>query len=185
MGEREPIPLGYATEVTAHEGRTCPSAGVVFLLVGVMVLAGVGLQSLFSSPRSDNRRTGCAANLSAIGRSCLVYAESNNGHLPVSSDVLTYGGPRAYIQPRQQFCPACGGAYIYVPGHTNTSDPRHIVAYEPLGYHQGSGANVLRLDGSVKWLTPKAYAEAMEDVRKHLLAISNLPPHLVGPYTPE
>jgi prepilin-type processing-associated H-X9-DG protein len=120
-------------------------------------------------------RTACAANLSSIGRSCLLYAEGAQGVLPPSLDVLTYGGRYAYVQPKQLGCPACGGTYIYVPGYTNRDDPTGVLAYEPLSYHGGKGANVLRLDGSVKWVAPKDHEQAMNQVEDHLLTISARP----------
>jgi prepilin-type processing-associated H-X9-DG protein len=139
----------------SHGNRLCPG---LFNLV---------------SPR-EHPRVRCAANLSAIGGSCLTYAEANGGSLPVSLDVLTYG-KRAYLQPKQLFCQVCDGAFIYVPGHTNQGDPTEILAYEPLSYHKGEGGNVLRLDGSVKWRSGKDYDEAMARVKAHLRSIPNLP----------
>lgn len=170
MSQQEPVELGYATK---ESPRKTHHLSVWRWVVGFAVIVCVVAYLIRPRPREHLPRMYCAANLNSIGRSCLTYAEANGGSLPVSLDVLTSGGRRAYLQPKQLFCQACGGAFIYVPGHTNQGDPTKILACEPLSYHKGEGGNVLRLDGSVRWRTGKDYDEAMARVEAHLRSISN------------
>ena len=79
------------------------------LLLIVALLASLVPQA---SVRGPTRRTACSANLKAIAVACLVYAESHSGQLPPSLGVLM-GGPRAFLVPKQLFCPDGGRPYVY------------------------------------------------------------------------
>jgi prepilin-type processing-associated H-X9-DG protein len=65
--------------------------------------------------------------------------------------MLTQGGPRAYLQPKQLVCPSGGGGYVYIPGQRNVLDPRNVVVFELPSNHKGEGGNVGWLDGHTSW----------------------------------
>jgi len=158
----EPTELGYATSAAMRERKPLlrwwvPLLGVAGFVGAILIVNRLTIRS------NTPPRVVCAANLGHIGRSCWTYAESSNGMMPSSLDLLTQGGRRALCLPKQLVCLTCGRKYDYIPGRTIHDDPRTVLAYEPLSNHGGTGANVLRVDGSVKWMGKNEYDKVMAE----------------------
>lgn len=147
--EQKPTLLEYASAGQPSRAHAHWKYTLVLLFAGALVVAAM-LRADSGRARGISRRTACGANLKAIATSCLVYSEANKRRLPASLDVLTSGGSRAFLQPKQLVCPTTGKPYIYVRNLTNDDDPRRVVAYEPLGNH-ANGGHIAFLDGHVRW----------------------------------
>ena len=159
----EPTELGYATSAAMPARKPLVRWWVPLLGVVAGVAGSILIANWLNARNGTPPRVMCAANLGHIGTSCVTYAESNHGKMPTSLDLLTQGGRRALCLPKQIICPTCGRKFDYIPGRTIYDDPRTVLAYEPLGNHGGTGANVLRVDGSVKWMKKQEYEKVMAD----------------------
>ncbi len=113
-------------------------------------------------------RAKCAANLSAIGRVCLLYCMDHTNDWPTSlQDITEYcDNPKVFV------CPATGnkpGALSNVPDWTDytllpmvNTIPASVLAYCPPENHEGKGGNVVFADGSIEWFDPQEFRRVIE-----------------------
>ena len=173
--DNEPRTLDYAPAVK-RSGRIATWLGYL----GPVLIAGLCFILLIPSLDSRRRRmpayrTICASNLGQIGRACHFYAQEHRGGLPPSLGVLLEGGSRAYLTKTQLICPKSQKPYIYIPGHRDANDPRNVIAYEPISYHNGQGGNMAFLDGHAKWCQAGSHAEQLKITRERMARAASQP----------
>lgn len=97
--------------------------------------------------------TACAANLRNLGKALQLYAAMHDGKFPASLDDLV----KQRMVPNNSMlkCPSSDGKpYVYTPPKTMHAPPATIIARDADPVHRGK-VNVLRLDGSVRPLSPE------------------------------
>jgi len=102
-------------------------------------------------------RIKCANNLRQISLALHNYAADNNSIFPATLEALYPN----YITNEMAFdCPAAKEIgtkdmpdYIYTTGLTENSGLKDIIVQDKSGSHKKAGRNVLRVDGSVEWIT--------------------------------
>jgi hypothetical protein len=119
--------------------------------------------------------TKCQSNLRTVGMATQLYANDRGGILPAKFDELIAHadiGPEFFVCPHSHDSKATGAttrqlladfakprrcSYVYLgAGLSNsTRTPKHVLAYEPIGNHDSTGANFLMGDGTVLWLDEK------------------------------
>jgi len=155
--------------------RILALAGSAVVLVGI---AAVGLYLRYGGGEGGGDRKTCEANLQTIGQACVRYADSHQGSLPPSLEVLLQAAGSEPLKPEQLTCPNAekkgrGGKYVYVPGHRKTDDRNSIIAYEPMGNHKKKpGGHVLFLSGTVSWLDAKQHDAAVTPLKARQKAAS-------------
>jgi hypothetical protein len=178
LDEQKPIPLTYASQESAGRSTGFPW-GSAFCL-------GVCLALVFLILGSPTRRGGhvrpsvvCGTNLHAIGRACAFYGVESRGQLPPDLQFLaTQVGPgasRPLVEAEHLVCPVSKRPYFYLTGLSPNGRPTDVIAYEPLWYHQGKGANVLLRDGSVRWLSPERYKAVLAGIEVYRSVPSTRP----------
>lgn len=114
----------------------------------------------------------CASNMKQIALALYLYATEHTGKFPDDLPTLSL---HSDLSPSVFVCPASNDVYpnpahpaeqnaadLTKPGHcsylyfgkglTQPVDPKRVVLIEALENHVGTGANVLRGDGTVEWL---------------------------------
>lgn len=135
------------------------AGGPIVALGGPLIL----LPAL-SRARELAKRTLCSANLRGTGMAMYIYASDNSGDFPGDICTLVQTGE---VSPRQLMCPSAGDwqSYYYVPGYGDNTPGNQIIMYEDPRNHQGEGGNVLRLDGSTRFVQSPAYDELIEAIK--------------------
>ncbi len=113
-----------------------------------------------------------ASNLRQIGLSCIMYAEDNDGKLPVSLDdpkLLEYLGDSSHKVLVSPSLPKgfAGPSYIYVAGQDNSMNPDNIIIYENTVY-LCSSTEVVHLDGHVEHLKAACFIKKLGETYKRL-----------------
>jgi prepilin-type processing-associated H-X9-DG protein len=130
--------------------------------------------------RETANRVKCANNMRSLILAMYVYADGHDGNFPDDLGSLITAGTDAGDGPLSAASFVCPSADVAVPaglsaktpeellawvnqhscytyrgkGHkTNEQDPNTIILVEPVGNHNGDGANVGLLDGHVEWRT--------------------------------
>jgi prepilin-type processing-associated H-X9-DG protein len=159
--KREPSELGYLGLTARRTGRPAVRWWVMGLAVVAGIVGMILVVNWLEHRHDASPSFVCQCDLRYLGVCCATYAEGHGGHWPSSLNVLTEGGRRALTQPKQLICPVSRQPYNYIPGHTRSDDPNSVVAYESLSNHKGLGANILFLDGSVKWFNAAGYQQVI------------------------
>jgi len=114
-------------------------------------------------------RMASGANLSSIGKSCILYSVDHNGNYPDNLQELvekTDLPPKCLIskyKPKASAEPS----YIYIAGQNNTMHPGNVIAYDnPMFCHDG--VNVLFNDAHVEWMKPEEFLKELEATYKRL-----------------
>ncbi len=125
-------------------------------LASTAMLTSIMLPSL-SRARTLSKRTVSGSNLRQIGVACEIYAYDHQGQYPPDLQTLVAAGD---ITDKSLEAPAGPGgpSYAYIAGHTTSSPPHWVVAYED---YPGitKGANVLFADGHVEFIQPLSRVE--------------------------
>jgi prepilin-type processing-associated H-X9-DG protein len=183
--------LAYAGPLQRRRsGRRILVWTVGIIVIGGM-LVSVMLPSLCRA-REPANRIKCASNLRQIGQAIAIYAQDNGGQYPPSLAVLLAheditAGVMLCPSSNDEASSAtdtAGAVADLAAAETNAAGHKHclsyiytgrgltvatasatsVVAYEPLGNHEGDGTNVLFGDGHVDWVNgrewPKVAAAA-------------------------
>lgn len=148
---------------------------------GSSVLSGVDLLG-----REQARRAKCKANLRGIGIACSLYQANNNDCLPPDLAALI---PGHFASPGMMVCPATGHPpprfeggkligevdYIYLGTEYRQPPGWIVLCYEKPANHGGKGANVLFVNGDVKWLPPKHLSRELSRSRQWQAGSSTRP----------
>jgi prepilin-type processing-associated H-X9-DG protein len=138
-----------------------------------MIFAGawLGLRVAFQAREADLRLI-CASNLKGMATAIKVYANDPVLLRAATTDeALERLMKLGYVRAEQTVCPRSRKPYIFNPAATATlglgesaaSDGQHVIAYEPLSYHGGRGANVLYADGHASFERPAAFQKLIDD----------------------
>ena len=175
------IALGIAARRNSackHSGRKLAAFAIwIGSIETLLMMAAVILPPMH--PREPVFRSKCNSNLTQIGQGLAMYANRNQGYLPLTLDLLVSD---VDLQVGVFVCPSSDhGA---APGTTDEErlqnfrrDPRHcsfvylgsglklrslspdfIVAHDQFANHEKDGVNVLYADGDVEWFS-KGQAE--------------------------
>jgi len=141
----------------------------------LMTVAGGALGASILMPalartREVARRVVSGANLSGIGKACVIYAnDDERGRYPPRLEKLV---ELEYITTKQLESPLKpngfdGPSYIYVEGQNTGMDPGNIVAYDNPAFCSDK-INVLFMDGHVKAMKPAEFLQELEATYKRL-----------------
>ncbi len=136
-----------------------------FTIVEVLVVAGIflvmfmALAPFVQMARMRANRINCTNNLRKISLGLHTYAVNHNNIFPPDLGALYPD----YIESKAIFeCPAkksfrTSGKpdYAYTAGLTEASPSKTIIVEDINGNHKNAGKNVLRIDGSVEWVSGK------------------------------
>jgi prepilin-type processing-associated H-X9-DG protein len=142
--------------------------GCLGLLIAPALLIAILLPSLnMARERANQMRS--AANLRWIGQACMIYSNQYGGAYPPDEGALLSGGmtlsqfvsppsttsvPLNLSSSQEAAWVDANSDYVYLgAGKNNAMPPNAVLAYERLGIHHGTGANVLFGDGHVTWMT--------------------------------
>jgi prepilin-type processing-associated H-X9-DG protein len=129
----------------------------VVVLLGVVLGALVMRQGFKGLARMD-----CGHSLVQIGVRCREYAAAHNGSFPSTWIQLNLVGEDANWAQLLR-CPSTRhevgewaqvdfwADYRLIQGRTTNDPPGTVLAIEPLANHEGTGGNVLFVDGSGQW----------------------------------
>lgn len=108
-------------------------------------------------------------NLSAIGKSAIIYSVDNNDQLPSDLQVLVGKAnlPAGMLESKRKPKDFAGPAYIYVAGQNTSMYPGNVLAYENPAYCS-DGINVLLLDSHVEWMKPEEFLRELRATYKRL-----------------
>jgi prepilin-type processing-associated H-X9-DG protein len=126
-----------------------------------------------SRARELSKRTVCMANLRGIGQAMYIYANSNDHQFPPDFESLVKD---AYVAERQLVCPSSDAkagdlhaCYEYIPGQSESDNPRNVLIYEINDPHKKEGCNVLFQDGHVEFISPYSKVKMLvEDTKARL-----------------
>ena len=109
------------------------------------------------------------ANLSAIGKACLVYANDHEEKYPPNLQALIEEAdlPPKTLQSKRKPKNFDGPSYIYITGQNVTMHPNNVVAYENPAFCSEK-INVLFNDCHVQAMTPEEFLKALEETYKRL-----------------
>lgn len=147
------------TELPKPAGRTATILGVTaFVVVLGLVLVALAMRQGFKGLA----RMDCGHSLVQIGVRCREYAAAHNGNFPSTWAQLNLVGEDANWAKLLR-CPSTGhevgdwarvdlwADYRLIPGRTTNDPPGTVPAIEPLANHEGTGGNVLFVDGRGQW----------------------------------
>jgi len=109
------------------------------------------------------------ANLGAIVKACLIYANDYDDKFPPNLQELakiTDLSPETFESPRKPK-DFEGPSYIYISGQTTSMPPDNIVVYENPEFCSDS-INVLFIDTHVETMKPEAFLQKLEETYKRL-----------------
>ena len=182
MDPRPSVPLDYAAPKPPE--RQPPLRTTIAVLTLGLVAGGTVAVVLPSLNRTHHHSPGqkCASNLRQIGQGVEMYANENRGAFPpdfptllvtqdLTSDVFVCyrtdderaTGPTTAAVAAQL---TAGGhlSYVYTGRALTAKSPAGaVVAYEPLGNHR-DGANVLYVDGTVKWFPAREMKKLTDEL---------------------
>lgn len=142
-----------------------PSLGGV---AGVALGMGIAMPALARTRQVAFRKVS-EINLSAIGKSAIIYSDDNNDRFPPDLRALVEKGalPAKMLESKRKPKDFDGPAYMYVAGQNTSMYPGNILAYENPEYCR-EGINVLFLDGHVEWMKTDAFRRELEATYKRL-----------------
>jgi hypothetical protein len=147
--------LDYACR---RKGRRLGVGGILAVAIGIVLI-----MQLFAARSSGSPdRTICGANMMHVGNALRMYAEADpDGMFPEAGADWTARLLNAnLIGPRQLKCPSDKSAarcsYIYVPGHSLTSDSASVLLYEMAGVH-GKGGRIAFVNKRSTYLESPEY----------------------------
>ena len=131
----------------------------VLVVAGIFLIMFMALAPFVQMAKARSNRINCANNLRKISLALHAYAAEHDDAFPPNLETLY---PK-YIETQSVYdCPvskAVGTSqktdYVYIAGLTEASSPREIIVEDIEGNHKGAGRNVLRIDGSVEWVSGK------------------------------
>jgi len=132
----------------------------LLVVIGVFVVMLMCLAPVVQIVRERAERINCANNLRQISLGLHMYAGEHNEEFPPNLMALY----PSYVKDEHTFdCPASKVVgtpekpdYNYVAGLTESSPQSDLVAYDLDGNHKKGGRNILRVNGSVEWVTKGA-----------------------------
>lgn len=144
--------------------------GLVIVVV-IFAAAWLGLASALRN-REMRLRLVCASRLKGFGTVAKIHAnESVQQPAPSLDDVVQGLIQLGYLSPEQTVCPRSKKPYVLNPLPAATSglaepaglDSRYVIAYEPLSYHGGEGANVLYADGHASFERAASFHKLIDE----------------------
>lgn len=129
------------------------------IVIGIfLVMIGV-LAPFVHIAKVRANRLNCSWNLRKISLGLHAYAADHDDVFPSNLAALYPN----YIDDEKVFdCPASKAAgtkeeadYEYVAGLTERVDPKDVIARDIEGNHKKAGKNVLRVNGSVEWVSKR------------------------------
>ncbi len=137
-------------------------------VAGAGVAMGVLMPAL-AKTRDLAYRKSSQANLSGIGKACLVYANDHGDKLPPDLQALVKEVelPPQALESKRKPKDFNGPSYLYVSGQTVAMQPGNIVAYENPEYCT-EGLNVLFLDTHVEFMKPDAFRRELKETYARL-----------------
>jgi beta-lactamase regulating signal transducer with metallopeptidase domain len=109
------------------------------------------------------------ANLSALGKACLLYANDHEDKLPPDLQTLVKEmnlSPNV-LESKRQPKDFHGPSYVYVPGQSVEMYPGNIVAYENPEF-SADGVSVLHLDSHVEFVKPEDFRRELRETYERL-----------------
>ncbi len=124
--------------------------------VAVLTLAFVVKRNL-----EMRERLLCGIRMKSLGTAVKIYAEDNHVEPnEVVQILIDHGDWKA----EDSLCPTSGQPILLAAisaARLADVSPRDVIAYEPLSYHDGKGANILYGDGHASFESPDAYREVI------------------------
>jgi prepilin-type processing-associated H-X9-DG protein len=134
------------------------------MIIAVAVLAVVGLGILIITVRRNldlRQRLICGTRIKSVGTAFKIYAGE---HGLESADAIRFLVAQGALKAEDTICPASGKPFLLAPispARFEDVSPQDVIAYEPLAYHGGTGANILFGDGHASFTKPDQYQEAI------------------------
>jgi hypothetical protein len=137
-------------------------------VAGVGVGMGVALPALAKARDLAYRKTS-GANLSTLGKACLIYSNDHEDKLPPDLQTLLKeeGLTPEVLESKRKPKDFDGPSYIYIPGQTVAMSPSNMVIYENAEFCK-DGVNVLFLDMHVEFMKPEAFRNALKETCERL-----------------
>jgi len=179
-------PQEYGGRGLAIAGICTGGASLLLFPVACMVVATILAPALARAHEITKRAVG-ASNLRGIGQSLKIYAANNGGLLPPTLETLLADGsvtgtqlvnPRSGNQP-----PRCD--YFYVTGLTSSDPAGWIVVYGDPDDDGGEGANLLYLDGTVKFVRDQPagrFTQLLDEFRAEYEKARGQSPDIISPH---
>lgn len=129
----------------------------LLIVVGIFFVIFAALAPFVRMAKTRANRIACARNLMKLSLGLHRYAFDNDDRFPPDLTVLYPG----YVKDRGAFdCPASKKAgtpqkpdYDYIAGLTEASPQKEIIASDLEGNHRKAGKNILRVGGTVEWVS--------------------------------
>jgi prepilin-type processing-associated H-X9-DG protein len=137
-------------------------------VAGVSLGMGILMPALARTRELAYRKTS-EANLSGIGKACLIYANDHEDKLPPDLQTLVKEvelSPKA-LESKRKPKDFNGPSYIYIPGQSVSMQPGNIVVYENPEFC-ADGVNVLFLDTHVEFMKPDAFRRELKETYERL-----------------
>ena len=169
-----------AKGITVEAVGSVPGGGLLFVNLPTLAVAAAGRIPWLDRAAVLARRAASAENLKLIGQACQRYAADNKGQFPPDLAVLV----QQYALPAKALnCPGgpAGGLfgwssrrvgatkYEYLGALMTTATPKDmILAHEEPEANASQGANVLYVDGRVRWLPTAEFNAQVARTRSYL-----------------
>jgi hypothetical protein len=142
-----------------------PSLGGV---AGAAFGLGVMMPAL-ARTRQVAQRMASGANLSAIGKAMLIYANDYDDEFPPNLQELVEKEalPPKILESKRKPRSFDGPSYIYITGQNTSRHPGNILAYENPAFGR-DGLNVLFMDSHVQWMKPDEFLRELEATYRRL-----------------
>ncbi len=125
---------------------------IEFLVVACVVFAMITLLAPFvRMTKARANKLYCANNLRQISLGLHKYALDHRNYFPGSLGELYPN----YVSDENAFAPD----YVYTPGLAESSPPGSVIVQDKDGNHKKTGKNILRVDGSVEWISDGVVAK--------------------------
>ena len=175
-------PQQYGGKGMAIAGIITGGLGLVLVVVGFVFYFALA-PPIWTRPGRLPKPTVDASNLRAIGQSCYVYANDNEGLFPLDLQMLIDGG---MLAGNQLINPSSGnleGAcdYYFVLGLTDADPGDWIIAYSDPQFHNWEGANILYLDGRVEFVEEPRFTEEIDRFLAEFEEDRGAAPEVIGP----
>jgi hypothetical protein len=178
-------PWRYGGEGRAITGIVTGAIGVCILLFALTsLLISIAMVRSFSGAGRMSAWATTSHTLQFVGTALQAYAQTHKGRLPTTLQTLQSAGLVSPSMLHSSLAPQAGTTcdFWYLPDLDPGNDPGDwIVVYGDPAWSGGTGAEVLRLDGTAEFLPEPQFSTELKRCGREYQHDRGSPPQIVAP----